>query len=49
MVDHAKKTRCWKDQKPYDEQVYRQALQRHGSPLLKRIQALSPAPAGGSM
>jgi len=41
--------RCWKDEKPYDEQVYLQALQRHGSPLLKRIQALSPALVGGSV
>jgi len=41
--------RCWKDGTPYDEQVYLQALKRRGSPLLKRIQALSPAPAGGSM
>ena len=41
--------RCWKDEKPYDEQVYLQALRRHGSPLLKRIQALSPALVGGSV
>lgn len=41
--------RCWKDRKPYDEQKYLQALQRHGSPLLKRLPsqaALSGAPGG---
>ena len=26
--------RCWKDNKPYDEQTYLQALQRTGSPLI---------------
>lgn len=26
--------RCWKDGKPYDEQTYRQALHRTGSPLI---------------
>jgi transposase len=26
--------RCWKDGKPYDEQTYRQALRRTGSPLI---------------
>jgi transposase len=41
--------RCWKDHTPYDEQLYLQALKRRGSPLLNRIQALSPAQAGGSM
>lgn len=43
--------RCWQDRTPYDEQRYLQALERHGSPLLKRLQsqaALSAAP-GGSM
>ena len=25
--------RCWKDRKPYDEQIYLASLRRHGSPL----------------
>ncbi len=41
--------RCWKDCTPYDEQHYLQALERHGSPLLKRVEsqaALGAAPGG---
>ena len=34
--------RCWKDQTPYDEQVYLDALRRHGSPLAAKL-----APAKG--
>jgi transposase len=29
--------RCWQDRRPYDEATYLKALQRRGSPLLKRI------------
>ncbi|HWT83934.1 MAG TPA: transposase, partial [Candidatus Methylomirabilis sp.] len=39
--------RCWKDHTLYDEQRYLEALQRRGSPLVKRLQAqgaLSVAP-----
>ena len=34
--------RCWKDRTPYDEQIYLDALRRHGSPLAAKL-----APAKG--
>ena len=40
--------RCWKTNKPYDEQVYLDALARRGSPLVARLQLaagqIKPAP-----
>ncbi len=43
--------RCWQDRTPYDEQRYLKALERRGSPLLKRLQSQAPLSAalGGSM
>jgi transposase len=36
--------RCWKDRRPYDEQVYMRSLQRRGSPLAG---AFAPTTGGG--
>jgi transposase len=42
--------RCWQDRTSYDEQRYLQALQRRGSPLVKRLQAQAALSApGGTM
>lgn len=35
--------RCWRDHRPYDEQLYLAALRRRGSLLVARIDALAPA------
>lgn len=34
--------RCWKDQKPYDEQLYCESLKRKNSPLFALMQELNP-------
>ena len=33
--------RCWKDRVPYDEKTHQASLAKHGSPLVKRIEALA--------
>ncbi len=37
--------RCWKDRTPYDERIYLQALQRHGSPLMAALALWPPQEA----
>jgi len=33
---------CWKTRQPYDPERYLQALKKHGSPLYKKLQTLTP-------